>query len=441
MKKATSLLRLLLLILLAATTTGVYAGQFSVQCAYSHTKPDDSIVRYGLPGLAMQHDFFGNRSTDAFSDLAKLNVNKATTCNITADASAYWVPQLKRAAGIVVPDFQKTYYQKNTELPVVTAIPQGLEMLAGDHHGTAANPAIAYFCQNVGYMANPPTSCPVVNGNAQFDIVIYFPDCWDGEHIKPDFSSGVQNMAYHNNKDGSCPEAYPIKIQQLQLNLQYTLGNNGDLNGAQLSMDPIMVNGVLTPQWGSLYTAHADFINAWKPDSLQYATDNCSNNGNTACSSDIPTYYVKSSSDTWLDSGGTPHNADEKLRVGPGDIIFMKFPTPVITDYTYQTAFIQTQGGDVTDSTAVYLYLFAAATNWDDQNKPPTGSACTPQSVGAIYLDNVNKLRINSIDAYVKQQIAAKAPEIAICIKNNTSKVVELNSREVKKGVPALFLK
>ncbi|BAN25071.1 putative exported protein [Caballeronia insecticola] len=389
----------------------------------------------------MQHDFFGNKTTDAYSDLAKLNLNKATTCNVTADASAYWAPQLKRAAGIVVPDFQKTYYRKDTALPLVTAIPQGLEMLAGDHHGTAANPAVSFFCANKGYTGDPPTSCPVVNGNAQLDIVVYFPDCWDGEHIKPDFSAGVQNMTYHN-KDGSCPEAYPIKIQQLEMNIQYTLGNNGDLNGAQLSMDPIMVNGVLTPQWGSLYTAHADFINAWKPDSMQYATDVCSNNGDTACSNNIPTYYSPATADTWLDAAGTPHNGDQKLRVGPGDIIFMKFPTPTnTTEYPYASAGVQTQGGNVSNSSAVYLYVFAAATNWDDANTPPTVSACTSQSVGAIYLDNVNQLRVNGIDSYVKQQIASKAPETAICIKNNTSNVVEFNSREMKTGVPALFLK
>ncbi|MFM0226086.1 DUF1996 domain-containing protein [Paraburkholderia dipogonis] len=439
MKNMITVTRFVLLSLLMAGANVAWAGQFSVQCAYSHTLPDDSIVRYGLPGFAMQHDFFGNTKTDAYTELAALQANKVTTCNSAADISAYWAPQLKRATGIVVPDFQKTYYKNGSASQPLTAIPQGLEMLAGNHHGTGPSAPISFFCANVGYTQNAPTSCPVVNGNAQLNIVVWFPDCWDGVNIKPDFSAGVQNMAYNNA--GVCPPGYPVKIQQLNMNIQYTLGNNGDLTDAQLSMDPIMVNGVLTPQWGSLYTAHADFINGWKPDSLQYATDNCSNTDN-ACGYNIPTYYSKAIADTWLDSAGTPHNGDQTLRVGPGDIIFLKFPTPTnTTDYPWTSANLQTQGHNTTNSTAEYLNLYAGTTSWDDANNPPNASACTSTSIGGIYLDNVDQLRLNGVDSYVKQQIAASAPETAICIKNNTGTVVEFNSREKNIGVPALYLK
>lgn len=427
----------LLILVLSSVMNPVQAGQFNVQCAYSHTLPDDSIVRYGLPGFAMQHDFFGNISTDAFSELATLNATKITTCNVLADMSAYWVPQLKRKSGIVLPDFQKTYYRKNFE-PPVNAIPQGLEMLAGSHRDMSPNLHAAYFCANAGYTAEAPTSCPVVDGRAQLDIVLTFPDCWDGTHIRPDFSQGVQNMAYHN-PDGSCPAAYPVQIQQLDMNIQYSLGNDGDLSDAQLSMDPVMKNGVLTPMWGSLYTAHADFINAWKPDSLQYATDHCSNQP-VACNTAIPTYFSAASADSWLDASGVAHDAGPVLRVGSGDIIFLKFPTPANTDvYPYRKASLQTFGRNVTDSTAEMMRLYAATTSWNDATHAPVPGDCSTRQIGGIYLDGTAQSRLNDVDAYVKQQIADKAPDIAICIRNGTGRVVEFNSREQPSG-PALFL-
>jgi hypothetical protein len=51
----------------------------------------------------MVHDFFGNTGADAYSTYYSLNNNKVTTCDVAADLSSYWVPQLKRASGIVVP--------------------------------------------------------------------------------------------------------------------------------------------------------------------------------------------------------------------------------------------------------------------------------------------------------------------------------------------------
>ena len=57
----------------AAGATGFQSGpqglvpQFIVTCAFSHTAPDDPIVFPGEPGQSHQHDFFGNRATDAWS--------------------------------------------------------------------------------------------------------------------------------------------------------------------------------------------------------------------------------------------------------------------------------------------------------------------------------------------------------------------------------------
>src|SRR5258707_8987424 len=104
-------------VMLMFAAGAAHANQFNVNCSYSHTLPDDPIVYPGMPGEATVHDFFGNPNTNAYSTYDSLNNNKVTTCDSAADPSSYWVPQLKRASGIIVPTYQKTYY-KNDQ-PVV----------------------------------------------------------------------------------------------------------------------------------------------------------------------------------------------------------------------------------------------------------------------------------------------------------------------------------
>jgi hypothetical protein len=66
---------------------------FQVNCFYSHRLKDDPIVFPGTPGAAHMHDFFGNRSTDAFSTTASLRA-ASTNCQNSDDKSGYWAPTL-----------------------------------------------------------------------------------------------------------------------------------------------------------------------------------------------------------------------------------------------------------------------------------------------------------------------------------------------------------
>lgn len=419
-------------------------GQFNVQCAYSHTLPDDAIVFPGQPGRAMVHDFFGNTGADAYSTYYSLNDNKVTTCNVAADPSSYWVPQLKRASGIVVPGYQKTYYKNDQPVVPLHTIPDGLEMLAGDHRSSVPKPQINYLCRGGSYTQIAPTNCPVVTDSsgtyAQLDISVHFPDCWDGRTLVPNMASHIMNMAYRQ-ADGKCPAAYPVKIPELQLNVAYDLGQDPDLSTAQLSMDPIFVNGTWVPQWGSLYTAHADFINAWKTDSLQYAVDNCSN-ANIACSNSIPTYYSKASADVWVDGRGVTHASDSTMTSDAGSVVLIKVPTPTnLKDYPYTNSYLQTLAQNVTDTSAVTLDIYAASTNWDDVANLPTAAACnTNQRIGGIYLDSALQPRVNDITRYVASQVAAGASQIGVCIRNATGRTIQISSRDGTR-TPALFMK
>lgn len=440
--------RLALWIMLTFAAASAHAGnQFNVQCAYSHSLPDDPIVHPGLAGQAMGHDFFGNTGTNAYSTYSSLNSNKVTTCDSKADVSAYWAPQLKRASGIVVPTYQKTYYKDDQPVVALQAIPAGVEMLAGNHNGTAPNPHVNFLCRGGSYTTTAPTTCRVVTDNsgtyAQLDISVHFPDCWDGKTLVPNPQGGIMNMAYRY-ADGTCPSGYPVKIPELQMNLAYDLGQDPDLSSAQLSLDPRWMDGHWVPQWGGMYTAHGDFINVWKTDTMQYLIDKCMNapvtQGST-CDKSIPTYYSAAGADVWTDASGAVHASDATLVSTAGGVVLLKFATPTgLGDYPYTTSALQTFGQNMTDSSAVMLDLYAASPNWDETTHLPTAAACSNQWIGGIYLDNAAQVRTNDISSYIASQVAAGATQIGVCIRNATSRTVQFSSREGT-WAPALYLK
>jgi hypothetical protein len=454
--------RIVVWIIFMLAAGAAHAGNsFNVRCTYSHTLADDPIVYPGKVGEAMVHEFFGNTSTNANSTYDSLSNNRITTCDSKGDISAYWVPQLRRSSGVVQPDYQKTYYKNDQAVVPLQTIPPGLEMLAGDHMGTAPNPHINFLCRGGSYTTTAPTNCPVVTDSSgtysQLDISVHFPDCWNGKTLAPFLRSdsknlmsklhaaakGALNVAYRNS-DGTCPAAYPVKIPELQVNVQYSLGNDPDLSGAQLSLDPIFQNGQWVPQWGSMYTAHGDFINAWHPESLQYIIDTCSNRetvAGTTCAGNIPTYYSKGSANVQLDSGGAVLPTNTTLDSTPGSIVLIKFPMPAnLNDFPYSGSYLQTFGGNTTDTVAITLDLYSASTAWDDASNLPTAAACTSQRIGGIYLNNVQQVRNNDISSYIASQKAAGATQIALCIKNATGKTFQFSSREGS-WAPGLYLK
>jgi len=435
-------------------------GQFSVQCAYSHTLPDDPIVYPGRPGEAMVHDFFGNPKSNAFSTYESLSNNKVTTCNSNADVSSYWVPQLKRAYGVMSPIYQKTYYKNDQPVVPVHEIPPGLEMLAGNHMGTAPNPHINFLCVGSGnYTTTMPKSCPASSPGATMllAISVHFPDCWDGHTLVPNLganksarmsnlmkaANGGLNVAYRN-ADGTCPSAYPVKIPELQLNVTYDLGTDPDLSNAQLSLDPVFENGQWVPRWGSMYTAHGDFINAWHVETMKYLTDMCMNKAAVggSCGGGIPVYYSPANANVQVGSKGTTDPSDTTLVSEPGNVILIKFPMPAhLDDYPYAKSYLQTLGGNTTDDSTVMLNLYAATTDWDDTGHLPNASACsTNQGIGGIYLDNVQQVRTNDISGYIALQKAAGATEVGLCIRNTTGKAISFSSRSGS-WTPGIYLK
>ena len=243
----------------AAVSRADLAGvNFIENCRFSHQAPDDPIVFPGKPGASHQHTFVGNRSTNASSSFGSLR-SSSTTCMRSDDTAAYWVPALYQEANTVLPQGATIYYRRGT-VAEVSPFPNNLRMIAGD--STATSPqsrgVTSWSCgadSGVDRSSSVPT-CPDARGSF-LRLHIRFPECWDGRRL--DSADHKSHMAYATR--AGCPSTHPVEVPQITQIYRYrTLGGEG-----------------FSLASGGVYSAHADFVNAWKPGALRKRVDDCLN--------------------------------------------------------------------------------------------------------------------------------------------------------------------
>jgi hypothetical protein len=218
-----------------------------VNCRASHWLSDDPIVHPDMPGMAHEHEFFGNTETDASSTPDSLR-DTQTTCDVKADDSGYWVPTLRKYGHRVAPTQLRMYYQRSTTTDErIRAFPMGLVMIAGNSKATSpqSTEVVAWHCGGKGGNYKNPPSC----GAADLVLTVRFPQCWDGEHL--DSADHKGHMARRVNRH--CPSTHPIGVPRLVMNVHWKVGSNAGLSLAS----------------GPIYSAHADFMNGWDQSRLQ----------------------------------------------------------------------------------------------------------------------------------------------------------------------------
>lgn len=422
-------------------------GIFNVVCDYSHTLADDAIVMPGRPGLSMIHDFFGNTGSDAMSTTESLQNAPGTTCTSPYDSSSYWAPQLMRANGTLVkPSYIKVYYRNdNPEKQAAAPIPPGLQLLAGNHHRPVGqyDPHVWFYCRTSlegGEHSNrPPESCPQIAGfdeGAEFNIVLSFPDCWDGKSLKTSANPNKRNAAFSEN--GVCPVAFPVKIPQLDMRIHYPMWNDGNLQGAKLSMNPTVdEQGTLTPVWGDLYSAHADFFAAWNPRTTRYSVEECLNR-KVACNKDITGDFERSSADGWIAAKeGQTRLDDEIIKVGgENNIGLLKFDLPQRLDsHRITKADLRLYGRQVSGETGQVRLYTLPNTDWDENAQQPALTQCpsTPElDYAQMWQDSV--MKTFDVTKTVQQALQTGKHEIAFCLSGSTSADAEFSSKEGKRG-------
>jgi hypothetical protein len=231
---------------------------FVTVCGFSHRNRDDMIVFPDEPGLSHDHTYFGARTTSAGSTVETLKTG-GTTCRRPGDTAAYWVPTLFRD-GVAMEPLGATIYYRRRTIERVRPFPPGLELIAGN--GTATSPqARRVTFWNCGVRGGlPPSSeppdCPEGAGTG-LRLHITFPSCWDGANLdSPDHQS---HMAYAER--GRCPSTHPVEVPAISLIVRYGITNSAGLELAS----------------GGVYSAHADFVNAWDQRALRHLVERCLN--------------------------------------------------------------------------------------------------------------------------------------------------------------------
>lgn len=240
----------------ATLTTGSAAtsgGQFTVQCDYSHTLRDDSIVFPQMPGASHAHDFYGNVSTNASSTYAGL-LGAGTTCTTPDDTAAYWQPTLLVNGSPVAANAERAYYANATKGPI-RAFPAGLRVIAGNSRATGPQPTSVFYwgCahdENAGQLTSPPQCTDQLRAH------IVFPNCWDGVNL--DSADHRSHMAYSSG--GRCPADHPVALPRLTI----AVGWNATPAPASVSLSS-----------GPAYTMHADFLNSWRQGALESLVSRC----------------------------------------------------------------------------------------------------------------------------------------------------------------------
>jgi hypothetical protein len=250
----------------AAGATGFQGGpqglvpQFIVSCAYSHSAYDDPIVALGQPGLSHRHDFFGNRTTNAFSTPDSM-LGQATSCERQLDTASYWAPSLFDHGEPVSPLGLDAYYRPGPGIDPTTVqpYPHGLMMIAGDHTATAPQ-STSFVGWGCGIQGDPQVEPPICPADAPLRLKVVFPDCWDGVNLdSEDHTSHVTASV-----GGTCPESHPVAIPQLTLSIGYPISGEGH----DLSLSS-----------GSVLSGHADFVNAWDEAELTRQVVKCLHRG------------------------------------------------------------------------------------------------------------------------------------------------------------------
>lgn len=238
---------------------------FRTACKISHSLPDDPIVFPRKPGVSHLHDFFANKTTDAFSTYKSLRAG-ATTCKRPEDTAAYWVPAAYQSGQKMArADFAAYYRGGNKEASTIQAFPAGLRIIAGDARATKPQDGnvVRWGCGfDATWTDSSTTPCPL---GTRVHLRLRFPDCWDGRNLdSPDHKS---HMAYAVRDGGVsmvCPASHAVPVPQLELNINY----------------PDMTGGPgMSLASGSPNTAHADFVNAWDQAVLERLVRHCLRSG------------------------------------------------------------------------------------------------------------------------------------------------------------------
>ena len=214
---------------------GIARASWSVNCGSFQTS------QAGPVDNTSNHFYQFNGPLNASLDSAydDLQASSCTSCDVQADKSAYWVPQLfyEHSNGSLekVPGNLTIMYHHGHggEAANIKPFPPGFRMLSSDPLAHSIS-AFATNDDESHVIANPvQSSClasPAVPNTAGMDstgcvknskLVVYFQSCWNGRDL---YKEDGSHVAYSSGiSHGVCPPSHPIQLMHLSYEISYNL--------------------------------------------------------------------------------------------------------------------------------------------------------------------------------------------------------------------------
>lgn len=270
---------------LALTLLGSADAFWRMNCAMIQRGRIDTLVNPGAIA-AHTHSIIGGSNFGINATYDSLLNSECTSCEITADKSAYWTPTLyysyPNGSFLEVPHTGGVAYYlgRGPNANQTVPFPKGLNILSGDKSarsydnktytwGNATYPGrpiadrVSFACLKDNQPPERPymfdTDCPY-GMRAQ----IHYQSCWNGVDL---YKADNSHVAYQSQIDnGICPPTHPIQIPHLFLETLYSVAN--------VPKDP---KGQFVFSQGDPtgYGFHGDFQNGWDTDVLAKAVTDC----------------------------------------------------------------------------------------------------------------------------------------------------------------------
>ena len=208
--------------------------------------------------------------------------SNCTTCEIQADKSAYWTPQLyfsfTNGSFTPVPNGGTVVYYlgRGDNASSIVPFPPDFKMISGDATArTYDNTTLTYLNTRpiadrtsfacIDYNHPSPETPSMTNTNCPDGLraQIQFQSCWDGVNA---YLPGSAHVAYMSQIDnGVCPPTHPVPIPHLFFEVYYSVDTFNGMDGKF-----VFANGDETG-----YSFHGDFMSAWDADVLTAGVKSC----------------------------------------------------------------------------------------------------------------------------------------------------------------------
>jgi hypothetical protein len=244
--------------MLASLTTAY--TQINVAAPFMQ-KNIDPIVFPGSFSKSHLHSFYGSDAVTASTKTSAVLQAGCTNADNPNDFSIYWAPTV-----LYTTDAGKTYlplpvgrfsaYYNLGETPAEIAIPQDLQMVAGDANARTKDKMIAsaqseWFCENDPASPLDANGFPSKGCSTHLQQLLYFPQCVNPTTLE---------TAYKNKRGGVCPAGMK-SMPQLRFSIRYDLRKV--LPKGWTGTAPVKL--ACGPAWCS----HGDFINGWTKEAAE----------------------------------------------------------------------------------------------------------------------------------------------------------------------------